>query len=322
MLYMKLLLAADFITEFFDLLWAVFGIGLVALVFWVGNLLVNWLREKFSKVTDALHGSLNRRMVDCMIKGILVVAALIVGNIFHLELSDVVNSVIPIGDFNSIAEAFAAEPDKWPINIAIGVLAEQLFMSFVYFIPFFGFDLVVNFIESLICRKETSDGPLGAAISFVTDIAVLMSVNAIVMCSGMTFFQIMHEFLKSIQLSDGVLRWAFLAAIFVMMLFFVVRDLFSSDIIMAVLGVNVAAVFFEIGVTDKNRAILFGMAILCGMIAKLVRKRIVPEESEDSDTGAVWYGIGVIVVSALVTYGVLWLLNTYVPGFALQIGLM
>jgi uncharacterized BrkB/YihY/UPF0761 family membrane protein len=149
-----------------------------------------------------------------------------------------------------------------------------------------------------------------------------MSVNAIVMCSGMTFFQIMYEFLKSIQLSDGVLRWAFLAAIFVMMLFFVVRDLFSSDIIMAVLGVNVAAVFFEIGVTDKNRAILFGMAILCGMIAKLVRKRIVPEESEDSDTGAVWYGIGVIVVSALVTYGVLWLLNTYVPGFALQTGLM
>ena len=49
MLYMKLLLAADFITEFIDLAWAVFGIGLVALVFYLGNLLVNWLREKFKK---------------------------------------------------------------------------------------------------------------------------------------------------------------------------------------------------------------------------------------------------------------------------------
>lgn len=322
MLHTKLFLAADFLTEFFDLALAALGIGMVVLVFWVGCWIVNWIRGKFKKVTGAVSGPLNRRVVDCIIKGVLVVVALIMGNIFHLKFLDVVNSVIPIGDFNSIADAFAAAPDKWAINVLIGVLAEQLFTSFVYFIPFFGFDLVVNLIESLICRKEQSDGLLGSAISFVTDLAALMSVNAIVMCSGLTFHQIMYEFLQSIRLSDGLIRWAFLAAIFVIMLFFVVRDLFSSDIIMAVLGVNMAAVFFEIGVTDKNRAVLFGMSLLCGMIAKILRKKIVPEDQEESDPYAVWYGLGVILLSGLLTFGVLWLLHKYAPGFALNNGLL
>lgn len=321
MLYPQILLSTNVIHELIEFaLWPL-AILMFVVVFTLGGYIAGWGRKLLEKIGSLLPLHYNKRWVDCIIKGILVVVALIAGNAFHLELSEIVDSVVPIGDFNSIAEEFAANPDKWTVNVVGNTLFNQFMLSFAYFIPFFGVDLLARFVETLICDEETPDGILGAVSSFVMDIATLLSVNAIVMCTGMTFPQIMYEFLQTIMNAREVGRWVFLAGVFVVMAFFVVRDLFSSDILLAILGVNAAAAFFEIGVTDQNRWILFGASILCGLLAKLLRGKIVPEDHEDSDKRSVWFGIGVLIGTCLIVFGVLWLLNTYVPGLMIQFGL-
>ncbi len=321
MLYPQILLSTNVIHELIEFaLWPL-AILMFVVVFTLGGYIAGWGRKLLEKIGSLLPLHYNKRWVDCIIKGILVIVALIAGNAFHLELSEIVDSVVPIGDFNSIAEEFAANPDKWTVNVVGNTLFNQFMLSFAYFIPFFGVDLLARFVETLICDEETPDGILGSVSSFVMDIATLLSVNAIVMCTGMTFPQIMYEFLQTIMNAREVGRWVFLAGVFVVMTFFVVRDLFSSDILLAILGVNAAAAFFEIGVTDQNRWILFGASILCGLLAKLLRGKIVPEDHEDSDKRSVWFGIGVLIGTCLIVFGVLWLLNTYVPGLMIQFGL-
>lgn len=321
MLYPQILLSTNVIHELIEFaLWPL-AILMFVVVFTLGGYIAGWGRKLLEKIGSLLPLHYNKRWVDCIIKGILVIVALIAGNAFHLELSEIVDSVVPIGDFNSIAEEFAANPDKWTVNVVGNTLFNQFMLSFAYFIPFFGVDLLARFVETLICDEETPDGILGSVSSFVMDIATLLSVNAIVMCTGMTFPQIMYEFLQTIMNAREVGRWVFLAGVFVVMAFFVVRDLFSSDILLAILGVNAAAAFFEIGVTDQNRWILFGAAIVCGLLAKLLRGVVVPEDHEDSDKRSVWFGIGVLIGTCLIVFGVLWLLNTYVPGLMIQFGL-
>ena len=321
MLYPQILLSTNVIHELIEFaLWPL-AILMFVVVFTLGGYIAGWGRKLLEKIGSLLPLHYNKRWVDCIIKGILVIVALIAGNAFHLELLQVVDTIIPIGDFNSIAEEFAANPDKWTVNVVGNTLFNQFMLSFAYFIPFFGVDLLARFVETLICDEETPDGILGSVSSFVMDIATLLSVNAIVMCTGMTFPQIMYEFLQTIMNAREVGRWVFLAGVFVVMAFFVVRDLFSSDILLAILGVNAAAAFFEIGVTDQNRWILFGAAIVCGLLAKLLRGVVVPEDHEDSDKRSVWFGIGVLIGTCLIVFGVLWLLNTYVPGLMIQFGL-
>ena len=321
MLYPQILLSTNVIHELIEFaLWPL-AILMFVVVFTLGGYIAGWGRKLLEKIGSLLPLHYNKRWVDCIIKGILVIVALIAGNAFHLELSQVVDTIIPIGDFNSIAEEFAANPDKWTVNVVGNTLFNQFMLSFAYFIPFFGVDLLARFVETLICDEETPDGILGSVSSFVMDIATLLSVNAIVMCTGMTFPQIMYEFLQTIMNAREVGRWVFLAGVFVVMAFFVVRDLFSSDILLAILGVNAAAAFFEIGVTDQNRWILFGAAIVCGLLAKLLRGVVVPEDHEESDKRSVWFGIGVLIGTCLIVFGVLWLLNTYVPGLMIQFGL-
>jgi len=318
---MRILLSTNVIQELIEFsLWPL-AILCFAVVFILGGHVAGFGRNILEKIGSFLPWHLNKRWVDCIIKGILVIVALIAGNAFHLELSEIVNSVIPIGDFNSIAEEFAANPDKWTINVVGNTLLNQFVMSFAYFIPFFGVDLLARFVETLICNKETPDGIWGSVLSFFMDGATLLSVNAIVMCTGMTFPQIMYEYLGSIRNTRDVGQWIFLVGAFVIMAFFVVRDLFSSDILLAILGVNAAAAFFEIGVTDQNRWILFGASILCGLLAKLLRGVMVPEDHEESDKRSVWFGIGVLIVSCLLVFGVLWLLHQYVPELMIRFGL-
>ena len=318
---MRILLSTNVIQELIEFsLWPL-AILCFAVVFILGGHVAGFGRNILEKIGSFLPWHLNKRWVDCIIKGILVIVALIAGNAFHLELSEIVNSVIPIGDFNSIAEEFAANPDKWTINVVGNTLLNQFVMSFAHFIPFFGVDLLARFVETLICNKETPDGIWGSVLSFIMDGATLLSVNAIVMCTGMTFPQIMYEYLGSIRNTRDVGQWIFLVGAFVIMAFFVVRDLFSSDILLAILGVNAAAAFFEIGVTDQNRWILFGASILCGLLAKLLRGVMVPEDHEESDKRSVWFGIGVLIVSCLLVFGVLWLLHQYVPGLMIRFGL-
>ena len=322
MLYPQILLSTNVIHELIEFaLWPL-AILMFVVVFTLGGYIAGWGRKLLEKIGSLLPLHYNKRWVDCIIKGILVIVALIAGNAFHLELSEIVDSVVPIGDFNSIAEEFAANPDKWTVNVVGNTLFNQFMLSFAYFIPFFGVDLLARFVETLICDEETPDGILGSVSSFVMDIATLLSVNAIVMCTGMTFPQIMYEFLQTIMNAREVGRWVFLAGVFVVMAFFVVRDLFSSDILLAILGVNAAAAFFEIGVTDQNRWILFGAAIVCGLLAKLLRGKIVPEDHEDSDKRSVWFGIGTLVGTCLIVFGVLWLLHKYAPGLSFQSGLI
>lgn len=322
MLCPQILLSANIFEELIEFaLWPL-AILIFAVVFILGGYVTGWGRSILQKLGHLLPLHYNNRWVDCIIKGILVIVALIAGNAFHLELSQVVDSVIPIGDFNSIAEEFAANPDKWTIHVVFNTLLNQFGLSFAYFIPFFGVDLLARFVETLICDEETPDGILGSLISFVMDIATLLSVNAIVLCTGMTFPQIMYEYIRTLQGTRKAGQWVFLTLIFVAMIFFVVRDLFSSDILLAILGVNAAAAFFEIGVTDQNRWILFCAAIVCGLLAKLLRGKIVPEDHEDSDKRSVWFGIGVLIVSCLIVFGVLWLLHKYAPGLSFQSGLI
>jgi len=49
----------------------------------------------------------------------------------------------------------------------------------------------------------------------------------------------------------------FLALIFIFIVYYVIRDLLTSDILLGILSVNLSSAFFGIYMTDKKRWILF-----------------------------------------------------------------
>jgi hypothetical protein len=238
----------------------------------------------------------------------------VIGIIARPSLGEVFTSILPTGDFNSVADKFAEGEGKWIVNVFFETAFEHILFTFFYFVPYFGVNLVINLVENFICRESEST-PTNSVLSFVLDIVTMLSINTIVLCSGNTFLLMMKGFIDAAQDRSRIVMWLFLLLVFLLMMYYVLRDLLSSDILLGIFGVITASALYGVELNTQNRFILLGAAILFGMISKLIRGAIFKEENEDDDRWNGLYGIVSMIVIIVIVSVVLNLLQKYLPGF-------
>lgn len=287
---------------------------ILGVVFYFGSYVAGFIRRHMKKVYSLTPLHYDRMKADLIIKGALALIAIVVGIIYRPSLGEVFTSILPTGDFNSVADKFASGEDQWIVNVFFATAFEHIFFTFFYFVPYFGVNIVINLVENFICDEEEST-PARSLLSFALDIVTLLSINTIVLCSGNTFLIMMKGFLEAAQDRSRIVLWLFLLLVFMLMMYYVLRDLLSSDILLGIFGVNLAAAFFSIELTSRNRWILLAVSILLGLVSKLIRGVLFKEEDEDNDRWNGLYGVvSMIAIAVIVSIG-LNLLGKHYPDF-------
>ena len=302
----------DFIQSVIDFLVYLLFLGIFGVIFYFGSYVAGFIRRHMKSLYRLIPLNLSRTQVDLVIKGVLALIAVVVSLIFKPSFGEVFTSILPTGDFNSIADSFSDTGDQWLSNVFFGTAFTHILFTFFYFVPYFGINLVINVVENFICRDD-EPSTARSLLAFVLEIVTLLSINTIVLCSGNTFLVIMARFIEAAQDRTRLGLWMFLIFVFFLMMYYVLRDLLSSDIILSTFGVILSAAIFSIDLTERNRWILLGVAIFLGMISKLIRGKLIDDEDEDSDRWNGLYGISsLIIVAILVSIG-LNLLGKYYP---------
>ena len=261
----------DFWGELWDLLFSILGFGIFAVVFCLGGLLTSSVKNTLTDITEGFHFDLDATAVNVVLKGLVAAAAFILSAPAMPSFEAVVDAMMPVGDFYEISAEFAAQEGRFLINIIFDIVLEQIALTFAYFIPFILVDLLVSFLEIFLCDRY------GASISqsillYVVDIVTLYAVNAFVLKSGTFFGVVMLDFLRTIRISLGLVRFLALLVLFVAMIFFTMRDFLTSDILISILGVNITAALMNVAVTYCNRFYILAIAIACGLIIKIVKQ--------------------------------------------------
>lgn len=264
--------STDFISEVINVVLSIMGFGMVALVFYLGGLAATYIKVAVEYIAEGFNLWLDKTVVDIILKLLVAAAALIIAAPSIPPFEAVVDTMIPIGDFNDISGAFADREGRFLINIIFNVMLEQIALSFAYFIPFILVNMVVSFLEMFLCDPDSDGGVVQSVILYVVDLGTLYAVNACVLNHGNFFGVMMLEFLRSIRLSAGLILFLLMLVVFVLMFFLVVRDLLTTDILVAMLSVNIVAAVMRFGITDSNRIWVLVLALSCGLVSKLVRR--------------------------------------------------
>ena len=298
--------SVDYFSEVVSLFLSILGFGLVGLVFYLGCLLSRVVERFISGFTGKFHLKLNNTSVYIVMKLLVAAVALIVAAPSMPPFGDVVNTMLPIGDFQDVSGAFADREGHFLINIIFNVILEQIALSFAYFIPFILVDIVTSFVGSLLCDPGSKGGLLRSVILYAVDLFALFAINACVLNFGNFFGMMTLEFLRSINLSSGLVLFLVLLVVFVLMFFLAVRNLLSSDMLVAFLSVNIAASVMQFSITDSNRIWILLFAVACGLGSQIVRRYVSKEDDAIADA---LYALKAAGVIGLVSAGVFWLLR-------------
>ena len=141
-------------------------------------------------------------------------------------------------------------------------------------------------------------------ILYAVDLFALFAINACVLNFGNFFGMMTLEFLRSINLSSGLFLFLVLLVIFVLMFFLAVRDLLSSDMLVAFLSVNIAASVMQFAITGSNRTWVLLFAVACGLASKIVRRYASKEGDAIADA---LYALKAAVIIGLLSAAVFWL---------------
>lgn len=288
----------DFLGEVWDMLLSVLGFGMFAVVFCVGGLLVSSASNTLTDITEGFHLDLDATAVQVVLKGLVAAAAFTLAAPAMPSFPSVVEAMLPMGDFEEITAKFAArEEGRFLINIFFDIALEQIVLSFAYFIPFILVDLAVSFLGIFLCDRYGIGG-IQSVVLYIADIITLYAVNAYVLKTGTFFGVVMLEFLRSIRLSLGIGRFLAMLLLCLVMFFFCMRDVLTSDILVCILGVNITAALMHVAVTDSNRIYVLILAIICGLIMKLIRRFF---DDGDSFLFDAVYALNALIATGLIS---------------------
>ena len=297
-----------------DLLVYLLYLVIFGVVFYFGSYVAGFIRRHMKRVYSLIPLHYDRMKADLIIKDALAMIAVVVGIIFRPSLTEVFTSILPTGDFNSITDSFAAGESEWVVNTFFNTAFTHILFTFFYFVPYFGVNIVINLVENFICDEEEST-PARSLISFALDIVTILSINTIVLCSGNTFLVMMKGFIEAAQDRSRIGLWLFLLLVFLLMMYYVLRDLLSSDILLGIFGANLAAALCGVALTDRNRYILLGAAVLLGLVSKLIRGVLFKEDDEDNDRWHGLYGVVAMIVIAIIVGVGINLIGKHYPAF-------
>lgn len=270
---MVLIANVDIVSEVINVFLSFLGFGMVALVFYLGYLLASVIEGFVSGITGGFHLMLDKTLVNIIMKLLVAAAALFVVGPAMPAFESVVNTMIPIGDFNDISGAFADREGSFLINTVFNVVLEQIALAFAYFIPFIFVDIAVSFLESFLCDPDSEGGIVQSVLLYAVDLITLYAVNALVLNYGNFFGASMLEFLRSIDLSAGLFEFLGMLLIFILLFYFAVRDLLTSDMLITILSVNITASVMQFSVTESSRIWVLLLAVACGLVSKIIRRQ-------------------------------------------------
>ncbi|MBO5868222.1 MAG: hypothetical protein J6Q54_04875 [Oscillospiraceae bacterium] len=285
--------------ELIEFILNLLGAGLFAAVFIAGGYVTGWLKKPLDKLAAQYHRNWNPLVVELTGKGVVILLCLLVCLSDFPAFTDILDAMLPIGSFEEITGQFA-EGDKWLFNIFFNVFLEQFTLSFAYFIPFILVNLVLSLCKKFLCGTEYNTSYGEMAISYGTDILLLFFVNALVLRTGMLFPRLAAGLLAGYDLSAGLGKLIVLMIPVLLLLFAVFRDLIGSDLLMAILGLNIAAAMLNVQPDGSNRALLFVIAFVCSILSKLI-KHWLPVR-DDSFRGEAMGALGTLVGTGLVSW--------------------
>ena len=295
----------DWFSELFHTVLSIFGFGCIALVFWLGGLVTTWINGIGEGITDTLNLGMQKSRVNLVLKLLVAVAAFVMASRAMPSFREVVDSMMPSASFDEITGAMADREGRFLINVLFNVVLEQIALNFAYFIPFILVNLVIGFLNKFLSDPWDDSTVLETILLYAADLVALYAVNACVLQQGKVFGWIMLQFLRSVRLSAGLVPFLLMLVAFVMMFFYVVQGLVTSDVLLAVLGVNIAAAVMQVWIGDHNRVWILALAIGCSLVSKVLR-RICPA---DNFTVEAIFGLTALAGTSLISCLVFFLIR-------------
>ena len=296
----------DWFGELFHTVLSIFGLGCISLVFWLGGFVTSWINGIGEGITDTLNLGMRKTHVNLVLKILVAVAAFVMASRAMPGFREVVDSMMPSASFDEITGAMADRENRFLINVLFDIVLEQIALNFAYFIPVILVNLVIGFLNKFLCDPFDDDVTVVETILlYAVDLVALYAINACVLQQGTVFGWIMLQFLRSIRLSAGLVPFLLMLVAFVVMFFYAVQGLLTSDILLAVLGVNIAAAVMQVWIGDNNRIWILALAIGCSLVTKVLR-RICPA---DNFTVEAIFGLSALAGTSLISCLVFFLIK-------------
>lgn len=286
--------------ELISLFVNLFGVSVFAGVLYASCFLTGLLKKPLDKLSHRYHKNYDSLKVDLIGKGVVIGICLLVCLPLPPLFTEVLDAMMPIGDFEEITAQFADGSGKWLPNVLFEVFLRQFAQSVGYFIPFILIQLLISLVQKFLCGPEENSGYGKLAIRFVSDILLLFAINAMVLRTDMLFPRLMLTFLQSYDLSAGIGKILPVLIPVMLLLFLVFRDLVSSDLLMAILGLNITAAMMDIRPHYGNRVFLFLIAFGCSLAAQLIKHRF--PYKDDRFRWELFGALGTLVGTGLVSF--------------------
>ena len=276
------------------------GCGMFILVFALGGFLTNLIKSPLDTLSSKYNLGYNRTVVSLICKGIVVAISFLYCMSQMPAFTEVLDSMMPFGDYEDIMAEVAMKEDKWLFNVLFNVFIVQFAITTAYFIPYILVDLVISLCLKFLCSgEETSFWK--TAVGWVTDILVVYAVNALVLRSGLLFPELTLRLLEKFDFSSGIVSLILMLVPTLLLLFAVMRDLITSDILISTLGISITVSMMDITLHDGNRWYIFAVAYGCSFIAKIIRSRI--SDEEETFKGEAFAALLTFIGTALVSWG-------------------
>lgn len=278
----------------------------------MGGFFATWIRTILHGIGAAIPLYFRRVPVDLILRLVVIILAVILCFSAGIPFADVLDSILPVGAFDEMAENFAGSQGDWVVGTTVSAGWNQMLMAMISFLPYFLITEIILLLKSFLCFPE-GDGWYGY-VSYIPELLTLMASNVVLMVYGDVIPWLLLDFIRSIKVEYGLLRFLFLALLLFIYLSFVFNDMLGSDLFLSMMGANIAAVILGADLTGQLRITMLLLSLGLGYVSKIGRHFVWSRmtDGEGADNGGLWsliYGIPAMVVLTLIFLGVLKLMG-------------
>lgn len=296
----------------FDIFFWLIGIFFLGVAFVVGKYVAKFHRAALSAIGSRIPVYWNRTWVDLEMRGFVILIAGIVLLTSKVPLSELLYSVLPIGNFDDLAQSFFGNDSQFIVNNTLSVTWNQFIMTLISFLPYFLIVEIIHIVQALFC--DPREDPVYVYWAFIPDFLTLIAANIIVLAMGNALPRLMLEFLSTIKLQNGVGRLLILGVLLFAYLYHVIYNMFSSDLFVSMMGAVIASVLLGVDLSGGTRILLFLLSVALGyglgLLRKLVLKKVAGgEDGKNADSVTVICSLVGIIVMALIFFGILKLMG-------------
>lgn len=188
-------------TDFMDIVTWIIGFALLAVAFVIGGFLGTWIKIILNGLGQAIPLNAPRYAVDLPLRALVVCAALIVCGRMGISLAEVVDTVLPVGNFDELAESFSSGNSSNIFSNGFSVAFNQIVWTIISFLPYFLITEVIGLTKNILCRPE--EGMVYGFVSFIPELLTLMAANVFVLFLGDWLPRLLLDAIGTIKIEYG-----------------------------------------------------------------------------------------------------------------------